>query len=126
MKKFLLALFLVGMSPVLPANANTAATDCFNSLIEHPDDTPDSATLTSTISHEGSQYHVIEEKYNGPRQPMVRNYIRTDAQGGCEELLTYQLGSHPEVEVYNQRLGPEVFEKLKQAYRDRKAQESRR
>lgn len=122
MKKFLIALFLVGAAPVLPANANPAATECFNSLIEHPNSVPVTATLVLTVDHEGSQYHVIESDFKDPIQPLASTYIRTDAQGGCEKLMSYQEGSYPEVEVYEERLGPEVFRKIQQASRAQEAQ----
>lgn len=122
MKNFLLALFLAGVTPALPANANPVATECFNSLIEHPNSVPVTATLVLTVDHNGSQYHVIEKDFKDPIQPLSYDYIRTDAQGGCEKLLAYQEGSHPEVEVYEERLGPEVFKKIQQASRAQEAQ----
>lgn len=125
MKKLLIALFLIGVAPVLPANANPVATECFNSLI-HPNSVPVTATLVLTVDHNGSQYHIIEEDFNDPIQPLASTYIRTDAQGGCEELMSYQEGSYPEVEVYEERLGPEVFKKIRQAFAKRKEQESSR
>lgn len=126
MKKLLIALFLIGAVPVLPANANPVVTKCFNSLIEHPNSVPATATLVLTVSHNGSQYHVIEKDFKDRFQPLSHNYIRTDAQGGCEKLMGYQEGSYPEIAVYKEKLGPEVFEKIKQAFRERRAQEAGR
>ncbi|MGR3280052.1 hypothetical protein ACSYAD_33925 [Acaryochloris marina NIES-2412] len=126
MKKVLLTLLLVGATPMLPANANPVVTKCFNSLIEHPNSVPVTATLLLTVDHNGSQYHVIEKDFKKPRSPLVKNYIRTDAQGGCEKLMAYQEGSYPEIAVYKEKLGPEVFEKIKQAFRERRAQEAGR
>lgn len=117
MKKLFPLLIVIGLCPALPAKANPVADECFNSLIENPEARPDTATLVVTVDHEGSQYHVVNETFNAPRNPDSRTYIRTDANGGCEEILSYQIGSHPEAEVYKERLGPQVFDKVREAFR---------
>lgn len=113
MKKLFILPLLIGLFPSLPATANPAVTACYNSLIERPEMRPDSARIMVSVDHQGSQYHLIQETSNQPRQPDSRTYIRTDANGGCEELMSYQLGSFPAVSVYQEKLGWSVFEKIR-------------
>ncbi|ABW32337.1 hypothetical protein [Acaryochloris marina] len=126
MKKHLQLLILTSLVSALPAKANPVADACFNSLIEHPDDRPDTAVLSLTVEHNGSQYHVIDTTYRRPQpNPASRTYIRTDDRGGCEEILSYQIGSHPEADVYRERLGSQVFDKVRQAFRQQQQQQQR-
>lgn len=118
MKKtiFLIPFVFAGLLPATPANANPQAESCLNKLVTRPEERPDSAELQLTIKHEGSYYHVIKESYNTPRTPDVTVYIKTDDQGGCQKLMSYLGASFPPVEVYEERLGSEVFQKIKQGF----------
>lgn len=115
MKKLLFVTAFL-LSTVLPAQASTEAEAeaCFNKLIPRPEARPDSAELLYTVEHDGSQYHVIREIFNAPRMPNSRVYIRTDANGGCTKLMGYQEASFPSEQVYKEKLGAEVFAKIRQ------------
>lgn len=116
MRKLLLtAAFL--LSTALPAQASKEAEACFNKLLERPESRPDSADLLYTVEHEGSQYHVIQKTFDAPRMPKTRVYLRTDSKGGCEKLMSYQEASFPTDDVYRERLGAEVYEKIIQKAR---------
>lgn len=116
MKKILIAsLALIGLFPALPVSANPAAEACLNQHIDKSggqDSTE--AQLMATVKHEGSEYHLIQVNYPGPRNEglEVQFYLRTDSQGGCEKLLSYISDSFPEQSVYHQALGREVYQKF--------------
>lgn len=116
-KSFLLLPFLfAGLFPAMPAKANPQAQACLNKLVTRPEEVPDSAELLLTVDHEGSQYHVIKESYATPRTPDATVYIQTDSQGGCKLLMSFLGASYPPVEVYEDRLGVEVFQKIKDGF----------
>lgn len=115
-RSFLLlpTLLFAGLFSAMPAQASPEAQACLNKLVTRPEQVPDSAELLLTVDHEGSQYHVIQENYDRPRAKFSTVYIKTDKQGGCEKLMSYLKGSFPTVEVYEERLGVEVFQKIRQ------------
>ncbi|QUY46149.1 hypothetical protein [Acaryochloris marina] len=123
MKKLFATLLLFGLSSALPAKASPAAEACINSLFKRSEDAPESASLLVTVDHAGSQYHAIKQTFVAPRPDMEADgmvYIRTDASGGCEKLLTYQMGSFPDERVYNEKLGPEVNRKITEAFKQQR------
>lgn len=122
MKKtfFLMSLLFTSLFPVMPAIANPQAQQCLNKLLTKPEERPDAAELLLTVEHEGSYYHVIRESYNTPRTPDARVYIRTDDQGGCQKLMSYLGASYPPVEVYEEKLGREVFQKIRAGFYSQK------
>lgn len=121
MQKLFPIILLALLTPALPAKAETTqAETCYNSLIQRPESRPDKATLALTVNHEDSQYHVVQESFNAPRVPDSLVYFRTNQAGECEELLSYQLGSHPAADVYDQRLGVEVSNKITEAFRKKR------
>lgn len=119
-KTLIFTTFLIaGLANLSPAKANPAAEQCLNQIrLSQEEGSPsDSAKLLASIEHDGSQYHLIREGYNLPGVPNARTYLRTNAQGDCQEVLSYLEGSYPSQKVYEDRLGTAVFNKLRQAAR---------
>ncbi|QUY45606.1 hypothetical protein [Acaryochloris marina] len=126
MKKLLPLLILMSIVPAMPAKANPAVNECYNSLIERPEARPESAVVAMTVEHEGSQYHEIRETYKRPQpNPKGTVFIRTDSSGACEKIMSFHEGSYPEISVYKERLGSEVLAKFQQAFRQQQQEQAR-
>ncbi|WP_041661559.1 hypothetical protein [Acaryochloris marina] len=113
MKKLLFAVAFLLLN-ALPSQASPQAEACLNKTITQTESSVSSAQLVASIEHDGSQYHYIEGASSNPRIPDARIFLRTDHQGGCEEIMSYLVGSAPSEKVFRERLGSEVFLKLQQ------------
>lgn len=113
MKKIIVASFLLSsLIPLSPVSANPAAESCLNQQIKTEDQRPKEAQILASVEHEGSEYHMLRLVSSGVRVPESRLYLRINSQGHCEVLLSYLEDSFPSEEVYKEKLGPEVYDKL--------------
>lgn len=113
MKKLLFATVFL-LSTALPSQALGEAETCLNSLANQQGLQFSSAQLVASIEHEGSQYHYIKGSYKEQRVPGVRIFLKTDSQGSCKKIMSYLAGSAPSEQFFKEKLGAEVFYKLRQ------------